>query len=407
VMSIRDYSESERHYEHGRNMVWRDVGKHRHLPTSNSLDSHGRALEYSPAYILSLPNTIVKCLEYTARAALPAPAEAQLARDDAELPAVCEPQNHVLPRPLIDIIVSVSRLSLRDGIWMKSELRVPWAQQKLDETRKLLQAARCDEAAQTISSVFGTLLPGFLSGRLTSDEDGLFRASWATLGELVDASFISALIAEIGGDRHARSLEDLRRRNSIMPEQDFKRVGSPELLLAEDIKELDLEIARLRSIALPPGKVEEYEILSFKRYRPRTLRIVGEGVMIFAPGHVGEKHSLDRYACWVIDQSRRRPRLKLWKMRRWLADEINRRTSDTIRAEWHPISFKNSRSKADFSFIPAGQKPLSPDEEVLCKRADRSSIEAYYNGRAYVLDKIGELTSRRDVLIDRFMEMTK
>jgi len=402
-MPIRDVNESERACEHGRNMVWRDAARHRYEPTMH-IGPKGKAKPYAPRYIAALPEVAQKCLEFSGQLALPSPTDSAIVRKEVNELAVCEPHQHVLPGPLIDLIVSISRLSIPDGQWIDSELRVPWARETMDNGNATLKTGNCHLAATMFARVFGTMLTGFLMSKLTRDEEAVFRASWGSLQEFVDDNFIPELLAATGSHRQAKTLEDMRWHNTIIPSREFNRVGAPELLLAEDIHKLNRAIESLRATAMPTGRDDvAVEPLTFTASKALRLRIVGD-VMVFPPSLVGERHKLNRYAVWVIDSTTKKPRLKLWKVRKWMADIISQRETNELWLTWSPTETPQSMGTNDFIIKWMGSTEPRPQEALLMPGANRENVEAYYNGRAYMREQIKDLELERDCLLDRFMK---
>jgi hypothetical protein len=248
-MPIYDQNESLRHVNHGMNKVWRDVGRHRYEPTFRE-GPCTKATPYVPAYIKLLANAAVGELPWISTKELPAPVDALApVPGEAKVHAIVadDSYNHVLPRPLLDIIVSVSRARVQENTWYPSPLRLAWAHERLQIGQQLLASGNLSRAAATFAEVFGTLLPGLTAPAAGQDEKSMAELSWRMLAQLVDAEvflrwLMQALVGIMPDENTMTSVYSVSFRLS----HEF-RIGTDVLRLAEEIQVVERQIEQMRN----------------------------------------------------------------------------------------------------------------------------------------------------------------
>ena len=424
-MPIHDYNDSMHFYMKGMNMVWKDTMRHRADPLSR-IGPHTVAAPYTANYLL--PGNSMKCLTHLSAPQLQGPP----VDDNSVIDAVMErrlsiPSNqYVLIHPIVDIVMSVSRISshldtvqfIRHGRlvfdfdWYESPLRLKWAHEAMRRAASCIQDRRYRDASEDVAKVFGTMLPGFIVGALSGDEEDIFRRSWSALQELVPPrDFLSRLYSEMRFDGEP-SLEKMRVRQSMRP---VSRLGHQELTMAEDIIKLEEEIVALErhihNEGLPPGQnTFEVEVLPITSFGTIRFRLVGSVMTFDIKGKVEQQ----RMAAWVLDRHDK-SKLKLIRFRPlWYA-------ALKTNAENHGIDIDNTTEAPDIIIkgipeategrevgrirIVFGRKhrPLTPEEQtVVATGATRDRVEGHYNGRVGLMRRLSGLRKSHTALASKY-----
>lgn len=411
---IKDVNESALWYEHGRNLVWRDSARHRYAPTEN-LGPHEKSDPYKPGY--ELPGADLKLLElaHQQRQLLLASGskvgpwqfdaiEAELARADrggvahAQKNGALELRGmeecHALPRPLVDIVLSVSRLGggAAPQWFADRALLMPWARTAVQEMIecKSMPSLAAAQAAQ----LFGTFLPGFFLGKLTKEQSKIFQQAWDTLLIYVDApKFLGLLKAEIGAVETA-DLNSWKTCHEV-------RSGPHVLTSAERIRELEAKIFSLDSTLqgqLKSAVIGDVEVMKFVPARKHKIILVGD-LMTF--NFEGKQTT---HAWWIIDRTSKPSALKVLRLKPWFAQRLVDQPTRYFELKRRVKSGYVSFGSADLTIKPTPDAaPITPGELLLTTGASRELLIPYYSGCAAGLAELRKLTRQRDKLVDELM----
>lgn len=266
-------------------MVWRDAARHRGDPLTR-IGPSTKALPYLPAYLKLIQSSEPYELPWIDMKALPGPSgdlapaavhAAALSRALAENPSI-----HVLPMPLIDVIMAVSRLRVSRGEWYPSAIRKGWAEQRMGEAKSALVHGKLVDAATALAEVFGTMLPSFWSEAADKSERGIGEQAWQALGQLVDQSVFVGLLyqafAGVSPDDNQITFSSLSRHAG-----GFKAIGPGELQAAEEIQRIDEEIVAAEASPREPitTTLDRWDIPERLWAVPHgTLRLCGEPFLV-------------------------------------------------------------------------------------------------------------------------------
>jgi len=248
-MPIREWNYSEVYYEIGRNLVFRDTNRCR----SDSWLKCGPT-EKLPHYLPPYENPSAK-LPFQENLALPGPSAGPIDNVPQSNPlSEYDSRRHVIPRPLVEKIVSVSGIGRRPNprLWYySSPMRAPWAESELRLARKALEVKNYERAADHFSSVFGTLLPGLMCKKQTEEESALMEEAWRGLSFLVDPNLLMTLLKQSATDSPTPR-EEISGIISIgdalaVATKSFYRmpIGTEPLVKAEQIKALSEQIEEI------------------------------------------------------------------------------------------------------------------------------------------------------------------
>jgi hypothetical protein len=320
-MPIRDYNDSAYYYEKGRNLVFRDTARHRwEIETTVGLPVE-KALPYTA-------ETVDKYLDHTEMKMLPGPTANMEPITAAKYPRESHyelakrQEAFVLPRPLIDIIASVSRLSRL--VWYPSLLRMQWAAYTTEKAKYSLEENDFHTAASHLATVFGTLLPSLfvVRNKETNTERHFLEHVWEMLSGLVDVQQFVKLLEDLIETEmkfviHNKKNEDIgfiRRLATYATKINTireNRIGPPALALAEHIEASQKRIEEIerRILEKPISGTSHFRVimLDLPPRQTRLVRFVSRLTqrpscnLIFEDGNTQVmRQSIEWYA-WVLD----------------------------------------------------------------------------------------------------------
>lgn len=379
------------HYRIGMEWAWKDTARHRNDATGH-IGEHTKAQEYAPMYL----SDATKCLPMLRQNLLPAPTEMGLAEVD-DIPVLrttCK--QFVLPRPLVDVVLSTSRLNCLRHDWYPSPLRAKWAEHAMSRACSLIASERYNDAAIYIASVFGTLLCGHLVDGLTPEESNLFRRATGALGHLVDMSLFLEQLYLACGVPYASSLKGINRTKAI---EIRERYGPKELQLAERAAALAIKIEqlekRIEEEGLPQGRdTIDFEILSIANRPVVYLHLVGD-IMTFEPE---SERGRPRFSVWVID--REDGRLKLARLRpEWYTRlvALDSECKDIIIEAGEGIDTRRVNIQPD-----RRAPKLTKDEITASKGAIKERVIGLYSGRVQILEELRQLRDEQESVLSNY-----
>ena len=280
-MPIREINDSLFHIQRGFNWVWRDTNRHR----SDPLMLVGPIAKAQP-YTVPLQNQI----DFFEPKALPGPNG-----EKRQFPILSELEkyhlqmrrhsNFVLPRPLVEAIVSYSRVGrVKAEYWYyRSKLRIAWAEHELTIARVLMASGSYPSVASCCSRLMGALLPAVLVKRQeATHEYNLFSQAWEMMRMIVDENaFVEMVVKESNyilkenglvrkdlDDKgffwtklvvEDRLFEDVFKKylvdktfdpdDKLNIRQMYQRVGPRDLTMAEEISELNERLIKINEDA--------------------------------------------------------------------------------------------------------------------------------------------------------------
>lgn len=415
-MPIQDENDTLRHFMWGVGRAYKEMAHFSKMPAITAGPAQ-RARPYTAGYLQGPTSAAARCLPFLRPPELgldDEPPPMELARVDIEPLTAADAsldvrsQYHVLPRPLVDVILSVSRNGWREG-WRWGATRRAWAEHRLLQAAQAIEWRHFRDAAIAAAEVWGTLLPGYLLYGLTGDERSQFDRAWIVLREMVDIKLFMGLLAEQlhvslkeGQEEDITAMRmDVRRRKLIFDDL----IGPQELQLAEQIEAAEAAVAeslrRMDEDGLPTGSSTfDVECLSIGPRARLRVRLAG---------NVHEFHPLPgqggrcRYVVWVLDRAD--GRVKLLRLKSHMADQLRAMVAGAaalhdIIIKGHPADFNaNILSRVELQWCEEAAMLTAEETAKIEQEARRERIEGYYNGRVAMLERHQYLVESRDKLV--------
>lgn len=405
-MPIYNGNDSLRAVHWGMNQVWKDVARHRADPTS-LIGPHTTASPYLAPY-LQLSGAELKKLIMAEQKLLPLPADNTQDLDvvvPADTALATVKIEHVLPMPLIDHILSTSRINT-DVAWYSSPLRHEWAAYQLSRADTQVEDGDLNGAAFTLAGIFGTMMRGYLSK--DNDETVICIQAWSRLSVLVDANFFLFHLAK-AFHRSAPDGGDITKFRKSM--QHMASIGPAELAAAEEVRQLEKRVIDMerfmQDVGLPPGvNPGDIEVLKLGVRGSYRVRMIGPMYNFVREHSIFHKHlrehKLQRWATWAFDRNNGN-KLKLLQVPEFVMEALleyekkRAKQGGPYGREWRIVtkltmepglSGVRAKRRVEFKSTPLQMTPFTDDEiQRYEKDAGQEKAVGFYNGRMAALEQ--------------------
>lgn len=245
-MPIRDNNDFLMYYKMGFNRVYLDTMRCRHDPLY-WCGPVAAGKHYLPSYQsenAQLPFQSARMLPFSKGNQVESTSPTELSPSN--------PQQHVIPMPLVERIIAISGIGRRPNpkFWYySSELRGQWAQSELVLAEDDLFQRKFSSAATRYAEVFATLLPGLICKKNTPLESRLVELAWKGLSFLVEPSFLLEKLKEESRQplpsEEEGGIKSLGDAIAVASKTYFQgKVGPGTLKAAESLKDIDERIGR-------------------------------------------------------------------------------------------------------------------------------------------------------------------